>query len=167
MVAANAVVNYDVPPYAVAAGNPSRIVRMFDPEVEDWVPIAGTKDLERVAANRERLGIAPRVVRVDLGRFHHLLPAMDIGSRKRTCVGFLIEEPHGWKPLLETWSAAVTADHPLTLVIGIPSGPRSQSLLDSVTAVGKTLFGRDTPPISPSSRSPTICVRASYAPWTR
>lgn len=40
VVAANAVVTKDVPPYTVVAGNPARIVRQYDFESREWLPVA-------------------------------------------------------------------------------------------------------------------------------
>ena len=39
VVAANAVVTKDVPPYSVVAGNPARIVKHFDFEKKKWVKV--------------------------------------------------------------------------------------------------------------------------------
>ena len=40
VVAANAVVTKDVPPYTVVAGNPARIVRQYDFESQEWIPVS-------------------------------------------------------------------------------------------------------------------------------
>lgn len=40
VVAANAVVTKDVPPYSVVAGNPARVVSRFDFEQNNWVHVS-------------------------------------------------------------------------------------------------------------------------------
>lgn len=41
-VGAGAVVSADVEPYTLVVGNPARPVRRWDPEREEWVPVAGS-----------------------------------------------------------------------------------------------------------------------------
>ncbi len=60
VVGANSVVNRDVPPFSVAAGNPSRIVKMYDPAKKDWVSVKGPEDIERIEKIREKEGIPSR-----------------------------------------------------------------------------------------------------------
>jgi len=51
-IGANTVVNKDIPDYCVAAGNPLRIVKMFDPESGRWVKIAEEDEVEKQVRKR-------------------------------------------------------------------------------------------------------------------
>lgn len=37
VVAANAVVTKDIPPYSVAAGSPAKVIKKYNPEIKKWV----------------------------------------------------------------------------------------------------------------------------------
>lgn len=39
VIGANAVVIHDIPPYSVAVGNPARVVKKYDFERKQWVPV--------------------------------------------------------------------------------------------------------------------------------
>lgn len=60
VLGANSVLNHDLPPFSVAAGNPARIVRMYDPVEEKWVVIKSITDTERVLENRQRKPLLQR-----------------------------------------------------------------------------------------------------------
>ena len=122
VIGANAVCTFDVPAYAVVAGNPGRIVKLYDPEPDEFVRVRDRSDIERVLRNRERLGIKPRPVRVDLGRFHHLVEPMPIEGASGTCLGLLAEPDGGpgWQAWLQAYVAAFPDGAPATLVIGVP-----------------------------------------------
>jgi acetyltransferase-like isoleucine patch superfamily enzyme len=52
VVGANSVVTSDVPPFTVIAGNPGRIVRMYDPVLQKWVRTRDSAAREAVMKNR-------------------------------------------------------------------------------------------------------------------
>jgi hypothetical protein len=54
------VLNRDLPPFSVAAGNPARIVRIYDPIEEKWVVVKSITDTERVLENRQRKPLPQR-----------------------------------------------------------------------------------------------------------
>lgn len=60
VVGANAVVRGDIPPFAVAAGAPARIVRLFNPESGVWEPVRSDADKERIEAARRRVPLPTR-----------------------------------------------------------------------------------------------------------
>jgi acetyltransferase-like isoleucine patch superfamily enzyme len=60
VVGANTVVNKSVPPFSVVVGNPSKIVKMFDPLENQWVSIKSEADREKVLANRDKSGLVSR-----------------------------------------------------------------------------------------------------------
>ena len=53
VVAANTFVNKDVPDYSVVAGNPAKIIKMFDLDKGDWVRVKGEKDVNDILKKRE------------------------------------------------------------------------------------------------------------------
>lgn len=60
VIGANAVVLKDVPPFSVVVGNPSRIVKMYDPLVQKWIPVRTADDCDQIMQNREKAGIPSR-----------------------------------------------------------------------------------------------------------
>lgn len=54
VVGANSVVTRDVPPFSVVVGNPAKIVKMYDPVCEIWMPIRTPKNQNRVLRNRQK-----------------------------------------------------------------------------------------------------------------
>ena len=60
VVGANSVVRHDVPPFTVIAGNPARIVRMFNPVSGAWEPVRNAEDQARIEADRQRAGLPTR-----------------------------------------------------------------------------------------------------------
>jgi acetyltransferase-like isoleucine patch superfamily enzyme len=52
VIGANSVVNRDVPDYSVAAGNPAKIVKMFDLKTGQWVKVEDKVDLDRYLSAR-------------------------------------------------------------------------------------------------------------------
>ncbi len=149
VVAANAVVTSSVPAYSVAAGNPGRVVKMYDPSIDDWVRVERPKDVERVLAGREKCGVHPRPVHVDLGRFHHLVPACTIDGADGAVLGAIVESPSdsGWKRWTERYLSTLSADAPVCLVLGIPSREGSAAL-DLVSAhVQSATTGDPTPDV--------------------
>jgi acetyltransferase-like isoleucine patch superfamily enzyme len=60
VVAANTVVNRDIPPFSVVAGNPARIVKMYDPKEGQWVRTRSNADIRRVMTHRQLAGLPAR-----------------------------------------------------------------------------------------------------------
>lgn len=60
VVGANSVVNRDVPPFSVVAGNPAKIVKMYDPLTKDWVSVKSPEARDTIEQNREKVGIPTR-----------------------------------------------------------------------------------------------------------
>ena len=53
VVAANAVVKADVPPFCLVGGVPARILRLYNPATCVWEQIRSSEDLARVQENRQ------------------------------------------------------------------------------------------------------------------
>lgn len=131
VIGANAVVTFSVPSYAVVTGNPARITRLYDPEADDFVRVRSPEEIERVLANRERLGIQARPVRVDLARFHHFVPPIEIEDASPVAIGALVEsaEAPGWKAWLAAFLEAFGPDDAVSLVLGVcQDGPWEQTV---------------------------------------
>jgi acetyltransferase-like isoleucine patch superfamily enzyme/ubiquinone/menaquinone biosynthesis C-methylase UbiE len=60
VVGANAVVTKDVPPFCVVAGNPSRLIKMYNPESKCWEKTTNEEDIKRIFAIRQKIGIPSR-----------------------------------------------------------------------------------------------------------
>jgi len=60
VIGANTVVTHDVPPFSVVAGNPGKIIKMFDPTTKCWVLTKTEKDFQNVIENRKKAGIPSR-----------------------------------------------------------------------------------------------------------
>ncbi|BAV05009.1 acyltransferase [Filimonas lacunae] len=39
VIAAGAVVTKDIPPYSIAVGNPAKVIKQYDFELQDWVKV--------------------------------------------------------------------------------------------------------------------------------
>jgi acetyltransferase-like isoleucine patch superfamily enzyme len=57
VVAANSVVNRDVPPFSVVAGSPAAIIKLYNPKSNEWEKIKSENDLIRIESGREEHGI--------------------------------------------------------------------------------------------------------------
>jgi acetyltransferase-like isoleucine patch superfamily enzyme len=60
VVGANSVLTRDVLPFTVVAGNPSTIIKMYDPVKEDWIRTAHPDDIKRINDNREKKPLPSR-----------------------------------------------------------------------------------------------------------
>ncbi|MFV0350133.1 MAG: acyltransferase [Halodesulfovibrio sp.] len=60
VVGANSVVTRDVPPFAVVAGSPARIIRLFDFGSGAWVKVRDGQHLEELLAAREAVPVPTR-----------------------------------------------------------------------------------------------------------
>jgi acetyltransferase-like isoleucine patch superfamily enzyme/2-polyprenyl-3-methyl-5-hydroxy-6-metoxy-1,4-benzoquinol methylase/glycosyltransferase involved in cell wall biosynthesis len=52
VIAANSFVNKDIPDFTVAAGNPAKIIKMFDPTTVSWVKVKNDKDIQQMLKKR-------------------------------------------------------------------------------------------------------------------
>ena len=60
VIGANAVVTKDAPPFCVVVGNPGQIIKMYNPEANQWEKIADEVDMKRLLDIRQRIGIPSR-----------------------------------------------------------------------------------------------------------
>ena len=60
VVGANSVLRDSIPPFSVAIGTPAKVVRMLNPENEQWEAIQTDADRVRIAAVRERMPFPDR-----------------------------------------------------------------------------------------------------------
>ena len=60
VIAGNTVVLENVPPFSIVVGNPSRIVKMYDPVYKSWIRIKNDDDIKNVIANRDSITIPSR-----------------------------------------------------------------------------------------------------------
>ena len=60
VIAANAVVVRDVPPFCVVAGVPARIIRMFNPETNAWESVDNEAERDRITAIRAQNSLPSR-----------------------------------------------------------------------------------------------------------
>ena len=60
VVGANSVLRDSIPPFSVAIGTPAKVVRMLNPENEQWESIQTDADRVRIAAVRERMPFPDR-----------------------------------------------------------------------------------------------------------
>lgn len=134
VVGANAVLTFDVPPYSVVAGNPGRIVKMYDPEVDEFVRVQGADEIARVLANRERLGVWPRPVRVDLGRFHPQLPVLPVPEIAPFSFGLVASRREDWASWLAAYLSAFSAADPVSLVLGVPQEGEWEAVIAEMAA---------------------------------
>lgn len=149
VVGANAVVTFDVPSYSVVAGNPGRLVKMYDPAVDDFVRVKGPDDILRVLASRERLGVHPRPVRVDLGQFHHLLAPLPIEGLAPLAIGMILEPAHhtSWQPWVSRYLATFGPEERVSLVLGIPRLGEWESTVTQVSGFFEGLEAEPTPSV--------------------
>lgn len=60
VVGANSFVNKDVPPFSVVVGNPSKIVKMYNPKSDFWESIKNPTDIERILEIRSEIPLPDR-----------------------------------------------------------------------------------------------------------
>lgn len=60
VIGAGAVVNKDVPPFSVVVGNPTVIVKMYNPQTKNWEKTTAPEDLQRVMTARAAVGLPSR-----------------------------------------------------------------------------------------------------------
>jgi tetrahydrodipicolinate N-succinyltransferase len=60
VIAANAVVTRDVPPFCVVAGVPARIIQMFNPGINTWESADNETERERITAIRMQNSLPSR-----------------------------------------------------------------------------------------------------------
>lgn len=53
VIAANTFVNKDVPDYSVVAGNPGKIIKMFDTKSMEWLKVKSEDDINKILKNRK------------------------------------------------------------------------------------------------------------------
>lgn len=54
VVGANSVLRHSIPPFSVAVGSPAKVIRMLNPETEQWEPVSSDADVARIEAARAR-----------------------------------------------------------------------------------------------------------------
>ncbi|MFZ5906244.1 MAG: acyltransferase [Nitrospirota bacterium] len=78
IIAANAVVTKDVPPFSIMAGIPARIIKMYNPETKNWEQINDEADVEKILKIRETIGMPNREEYKNIldknARFRHIDP---------------------------------------------------------------------------------------------
>jgi acetyltransferase-like isoleucine patch superfamily enzyme len=60
IIAANAVVTGDVPPFSIIAGVPAKIIKMYNPATKEWERIKDEDHIERILKIRESVGMPNR-----------------------------------------------------------------------------------------------------------
>jgi acetyltransferase-like isoleucine patch superfamily enzyme len=60
IIGANAVVKKDVPPFCIVVGNPSRIVKMYNPITKKWEPTKNDDDVKKIMEIREIVPLPTR-----------------------------------------------------------------------------------------------------------
>lgn len=60
IVAANAVVKQDIPPFCVVAGNPAQIIKMYNPKTQKWERAKSQDEQSHIFKCREEIGIPTR-----------------------------------------------------------------------------------------------------------
>lgn len=146
VVGANAVVTFDVPPYAVVAGNPGQVVKLYDPEVDEFVRIRDEGHRACVMSNRERLGMHKRAVRVDLAHFHHLLPPLPIEGLRSVNVGVELDPLNSSPAWLKACLQGVLPDERLALVVAVVKDGAWERLIEEVADCYSATFGATAGP---------------------
>jgi len=54
VVGANSVLRQSIPPFSIAVGAPAKVVRMLNPETEQWEAVETEADTARIEAARQR-----------------------------------------------------------------------------------------------------------------
>lgn len=60
VVAANSVVVKDVPPFCVVAGNPTQVIKMFNPQTKSWERTKTDEDRQRILVARNAVHLPSR-----------------------------------------------------------------------------------------------------------
>lgn len=60
VIGANSVVTRDVPPFSVVAGNPGRIVKMYNPRTKQWERCTEPGAMEKIIEDRRQFGLPTR-----------------------------------------------------------------------------------------------------------
>jgi glycosyltransferase involved in cell wall biosynthesis len=91
--------------------------------VDSFVRVGDDSDMARVLANRERLGVHPRPVRVDLARFHPFVPSLPIDGATGLIFGLLVEaaNAHGWRAWINAFATTFSSGDAVSLVIAVPA----------------------------------------------
>jgi acetyltransferase-like isoleucine patch superfamily enzyme len=155
VIAANSVVRNSVPAYAVVAGSPASLIRLYDPRTGTFEPIRAESDVQRIMDNREALGL-PRVQPpLDRTAFHHLVAPLAIeGTVGRPGVFGVLVEDNDWEVWLATYLEAFAADDPVVLVLGVEDSRRIERIQQVYAS------------LTTSSASPDVVVH-QYEPYQR
>lgn len=76
-VAANSVVIEDVPPFCIVAGNPARVIKMYNPATGSWERVQSEEDIRRIERDRTRTGIPSRGELIEILRKNAVVRRID------------------------------------------------------------------------------------------
>ncbi|MNS01494.1 Maltose O-acetyltransferase [compost metagenome] len=77
IIAANAVVTKEVPPFALVAGNPARIIKLYNPRTGGWERVQNKEDEKVILADRQVYGIPSRLEYQEILRRNNRLTQVD------------------------------------------------------------------------------------------
>lgn len=60
IVAANTVVNKDIPPFSLVAGNPFQIIKLYNPKSQKWERVRSEEEILKVIEDRNEVGLPDR-----------------------------------------------------------------------------------------------------------
>jgi len=129
VIAANSVVRNSVPAYAVVAGSPASLIRLYDPRKGAFEPIRSESDVQRIMGNREALGVSPATPPLDRTAFHHLVTPLSIeGTVSRSVVFGALTDDDDWEMWLAAYLEVFAQSDPVVLVLGVEDSRRIERI---------------------------------------